>query len=110
MLEIYPPGVKSVVVVGVCCVLAACSKDTPRPPIVTNQTEPWEERLAQERRDRELEMRLQQPRTTAGPRRTEVGGVEEDSHSGIVTVLADIVAFPLRGAAWLAHTLLTSNS
>ena len=100
------PLMKDLALIAGFSVFVACSKDTPRPPIVTDQTELWEERYAEERRERELAERHQKPHLVAGQGYGYAQRADEDKHSVIVTVLADIVAFPLRGAAWLAHTLL----
>ena len=100
------PWMKGLAVIAGCGVFVACSKDIPRPPIVTDQAEPWEERYAQEKHERELAAHLEGPHVVAGQGYGYDQKTEEDKHSGIVTTLADIVAFPLRGAAWLAHTLL----
>jgi hypothetical protein len=93
--------------IGACSVLVGCSKTPTVAPFVTNPTEPWEDKLAQERREQEIENRKlpHEPHAVV-----EGYGYEqkpdEDKHSVIVRTLADIVAFPLRGAAWLARTVL----
>lgn len=97
---------KCLAVIGVCNVFVACSKEPPLPPFVANPTEPWEGQLAQERREHRLAEQSKKPRRVEGQGYGYDQKTDEDKHSVIVTTLADIVAFPLRGAAWLAHTLL----
>ena len=100
------PWMKGFAAIAGFSVFVACSKDIPRPPIVTNQSESWEERYAQERHERELAAHVEGPHVAPGQGYGYDQKTDEDKHSVIVTTLADIVAFPLRGAAWLAHTLL----
>lgn len=100
------PLLRSWALIATCCVLVACDKDIPRPPIVTNQTEPWQEELAQEKRERELSEQPQRPHRVVKKGYGYDQKTDEDKHNVIVTTLADIVAFPLRGAAWVARTLL----
>jgi len=106
VLKIHLPLIKSLAAIEVLCVLVACSGDSPRPPIVTNHTEAWDEQLARERREREMQTPLETPHVIAGKGYGFEEKDEEEKHSVVVTTLADILAFPLRGAAWLAHTLL----
>lgn len=84
-----------------------CQGCAPKAPIVSNTMEPWEQEIVQER----TAQREQEERRVAARRdrakRDGLGREEPpDKHNVIVTTLADIVAFPLRGAAWLAHTIL----
>jgi hypothetical protein len=79
----------------------------PREPVVANPIDPWEEQVEHE----QLAQREQEEKQRASRATPPAGGgygaeEEEDEHSPLVTALADIVAFPIRGAAWLVHTLL----
>ena len=66
VLKIHLPLIKSLAAIEVLCVLVACSGDSPRPPIVTNHTEAWDEQLARERREREMQTPLETPHVIAG--------------------------------------------
>jgi hypothetical protein len=90
------------------CGVVLCQGCSPKWPIVvTNPVEPWEESVLQERAaEKDEEARRYQERLA---RQTEEGlGKEKppDEHNPIVIALVDIVAFPVRGAAWLVHAIL----
>lgn len=106
VLNWYMPLGKTWVLIGTCFVVTGCSKDAPLLPIVANPTEPWEEKLVQERREYEIAQQAQKPPAVVGQGYGYDQKPDEDKHSVIVTTLADIVAFPLRGAAWLVRTVL----
>ena len=106
MLKCHRPWMKNFAVVAGFSVLIGCGNETPRPSIVTNHTEMWEEQLVRERREREMNAPPERPHVVAGEGYGFDEKDKEDKHSVVVTTLADIFAFPLRGAAWLAHTLL----
>ena len=91
----------------VSCVLSYCSGCAPRAPVVANPIEPWEQQFGREQIAQREQEEAERARRIARP----AGGgygveKKEDEHSPVVTALADIVAFPLRGAAWLVQTLL----
>lgn len=90
-------------IVGVGC--PGCS---PKEPIINSPIEPWEEKIVREKvAQREEEEGQQQQERLAQQRKDGLGKEKApDEHSIIVTTLADIMAFPVRGAAWLAHTIL----
>lgn len=83
--------------------LAGCA---PSQPIVVNPTEPWEDELARERQAAEA---LQPPESTVGRRMYDTSSNdearEEPQNSAVVVVLADIVAFPFRGAGWVVRQI-----
>lgn len=81
----------------------------PPAPLVANPLEPWEAQVEREQvAQREQEEEAERRELLATQQRREGLGKETtpDDHSVIVTTLADIVAFPFRGAAWLARTIL----
>lgn len=86
--------------------MLVCQGCGPSQPIITNRMEPWEEEIVREKvAEREEEERRNHQRLA---RQTEEGfGTKKppDEHNVIVTTFVDIVAFPVRGAAWLAHTI-----
>lgn len=87
--------------------VVACNGCGPKAPIVSSPIDPWEEEMVHEK----VAQREEESRRLAAQRalqKRDGFGQEEppDKHSVIVTTLADIVAFPLRGAAWLARTIL----
>lgn len=87
--------------------VCGCIGCSPKAPVVSSPIEPWEEEIVKEK----ITQRDEENRRYATQRalqRQDGFGQEKppDEHSIIVTTLADIIAFPLRGAAWLAHTIL----
>lgn len=105
-----PKGIRSWFVcfgVGVIVVFGGqgCS---PKGPIVNSPIEPWEEEIVREKvAQREKQEEQEQQERLAQQRKDGLGKEKvPDEHSIIVATLADIMAFPVRGAAWLAHTIL----
>lgn len=87
--------------------VVTCNGCGPKAPMVSSPIDPWEEEMVHEK----VAQREEESRRLAAQRalqKRDGFGQEEppDKHSVIVTTLADIVAFPLRGAAWLARTIL----
>lgn len=75
----------------------------PTPPIVANPVEPWEQEATRGM------MRPQTPTPHPRVERQDLGKgdeLPEEEHSPWVTAVADIIGFPFRGVAWLAHVLL----
>lgn len=92
--------------VGILIVVVGCG---PPAPLVANPIEPWEEQVEREQvAQREQKEEEERRALLMSQQRREGLGKEPkpDEHSVIVTTLADIVAFPFRGAAWLARTIL----
>lgn len=83
--------------------LAGCA---PTQPIIVNPTEPWEHELARERQAAEAS---QPPEATVGRQMYDTSNNdearEEPQNSAVVVVLADIVAFPFRGAGWVVRQI-----
>ena len=83
--------------------LAGCA---PTQPIIVNPTEPWEDELARERQAAEGS---QPPESTVGRQMYDTSNNdearEEPQNSVVVVVLADIVAFPFRGAGWVVRQI-----
>jgi hypothetical protein len=92
---------------AMCSVVVCQGCSSKQPMVVTNSVEPWEDVILQERAaEKDEEERRYRQRLA---HQTEEGlGKEKpvDEHNPIVTTLADIIAFPVRGAAWLAHAIL----
>jgi len=92
-------------VVGI--VVAGCQGCSPKEPIINSPIESWEETIVREKVAQREEEEQQQQERLAHQRKDGLGKDESpDEHNILVTTLADIVAFPVRGAAWLAHTIL----
>jgi hypothetical protein len=84
-------------------VLAGCA---PSQPIVVNPTEPWEDELA---RERQAAQASQTPQSSVARQTYDTNNEyeegEEPHNSGVVVALTDIIAFPFRGAGWLAQQI-----
>ena len=87
--------------------LSVCQGCGPKAPIVSSPIEPWETEIVHEKVARREEEHNREAAKQALQNKDGLGREKPvDEHSVIVTTLADIIAFPLRGAAWLAHTIL----
>lgn len=90
-----------VVVTAGVIMLAGCA---PSQPIVANPLEPWEGELARERQAAEASVA---PKSSVA--RHMYGADEDEGHeaknSPVVVAIADIIAFPFRGAGWLAQQI-----
>lgn len=83
--------------------LAGCA---PTQPIIANPTEPWEDELARERQAAEAS---KPPAASVARQMYDIPNDDDErqetQNSAVVVVLADIVAFPFRGAGWLAQQI-----
>ena len=78
----------------------------PSHPVVANPTEPWEDEIARERQAvRELESNSSQAAVGRQRYDTEGDVEKKPEHSAVVVALTDIIAFPFRGAGWLAQQI-----
>ncbi len=88
---------------AIVALLAGCA---PTQPIIVNPTEPWEDELA---RERQADEASQPPESTVGRQMYDTSSNdearEEPQNSAVVVVLADIVAFPFRGAGWVVRQI-----
>lgn len=86
--------------------VALCAGCAPSQPIVANPTEPWEDELARERQAAEAS---QTPQSAVARQMYDTDNVndedQEPRNSGVVVALTDIIAFPFRGAGWLAQQI-----
>ena len=91
-------------VVGTMVVsLSGCSSSY---SIVANPTEPWEDEIARERQAvRESESNSSQAAVGRQRYDTERDVEKNPEHSAVVVALTDIIAFPFRGAGWLAQQI-----
>ena len=84
-----------------------CIGCAPKAPVISSPIESWEEEIVKEKIAQREEEDRRYTAQRALQQRDGFGQEKPpDDHSIIVTTLADIIAFPLRGAAWLAHTIL----
>ena len=83
--------------------LAGCA---PSHPIVVKPTEPWEDELARERQAAEAS---KTPQAAVARQMYHTNNEDEEGeephNSGVVVALTDIIAFPFRGAGWLAQQI-----
>jgi len=78
----------------------------PTYPVVANPTEPWEEALVREREAaREAESNASHAAIARQRQRVEREDEKQPEHTAVVVVLTDIIAFPFRGAGWLAQQI-----
>jgi hypothetical protein len=78
----------------------ACSPST---PVISSPLEGWEDE--QGRRASAVQS-SQQPRPQRRVKDVQDSESRESTAGKVETALADIIGFPFRAAAWLAHTLL----
>lgn len=78
----------------------------PSHPVVVNPTEPWEDELARERQAAQ-NAEESSPGASIGRQMygTDEAKEEEPKHNPFVVAVADIIAFPFRGAGWLARQI-----
>ena len=96
-------GVTGLVVSGLVVASSGCS---PSYPVVANPTEPWEEQLVHER---QAAQSAEESSPQASVARQMYGAHdekdEEPKHNAFVVAMTDIIAFPFRGAGWLAQQI-----
>ena len=106
MNEALSTNVRYVTATVVGTMVVSLSGCSPSYSIVANPTEPWEDEIARERQAaRESESNSSQ--ATVGRQRYDTAGDVEKKpeHSAVVVALTDIIAFPFRGAGWLAQRI-----
>ena len=78
----------------------------PSYPVVANPLEPWEDELL---RERQLARKTEESSPQASVAHQMYGAQEENDkepkHNAFVVAVTDIVAFPFRGAGWLAQQI-----
>lgn len=91
-------------IVGV--VIVSFSGCRPSYPVVVNSTEPWEDELARERQAaRNAEAVSPQASVAQQRYGRDQENDKEPEHSAVVVAVTDIIAFPFRGAGWLARQI-----
>jgi len=87
-------------------VLLEASGCTSTYPVVANPTEPWEQELVRERQAaREAESDASHAAIARQRGDLEREDEKKPEHSAVVVALTDIIAFPFRGAGWLAQQI-----
>jgi|LauGreDrversion4_2_1035121.scaffolds.fasta_scaffold14512_4 hypothetical protein len=75
-------------------------------PVVVNSTEPWEDELL---RERQAAQRTEEssPQASVAPQMygSQEENEKEPKHNALVVAITDIVAFPFRGAGWVAQQI-----
>ena len=100
--DITLSAVGSIVVGAIVVGSTGCA---PSYPIVTDSTEPWQEELA---REREAHNRGESGVPSSSiARQTRDTGENQDKqkHNAFVVAVTDVIAFPFRGAGWIARQM-----
>ncbi len=102
--DITLSAVGSIVVGAIVVGSTGCA---PSYPIVTDSTEPWQEELAREREaDNRGESGVPSSSIAGQTRDTdEDQDKEKEERNAFVVAMTDVIAFPFRGAGWIARQM-----
>lgn len=106
MIETHSTTARAAVLLVMSAVVAQSVGCSSSHPVVVNSTEPWEDELLRERqaaqRSEESSPQVSVARQMNG---TQEENEKEPKRNALVVAITDIVAFPFRGAGWVARQI-----
>ena len=106
MIEAHSTTARAALLLVMSAVVVQSVGSSSSHPVVVNPIEPWEEELARERQEAQ-NAEVSPPQASVA--RQMYGAQEENEkepkHNALVVAITDIVAFPFRGAGWVAQQI-----